>query len=178
MISKLSCPLCLLSTLLLAALCSCSGVAQENPTLEPSEIPTHTTIPDTPVPQPTETPVEVIYEITFDGANCTVPGLDEVTPGYHKFAFDNQGDRNFGPWAAQFLDGKTYQDFLDEVHLGPKEPHPKPDWVKYPFYSTRDYKVWSIGLKEPGEYGLFVGSYTPWQEYPCGSFRVVESPSE
>jgi hypothetical protein len=71
-----------------------------------------------------------------------------------------------------FLHGRTYKDFLNEFHIGPEDSLPKPDWVEYAFYYKKDEGIWSFNLDEPGEYAIFVGSYTPCQEYPCGSFHV------
>jgi len=160
---------------------ACSAVPTVTPTQEPTTIPTNTPEPTiTPSPEP-----EVVtFEITFDGSECVVvSGPAEVPLGSINIAAENTDDLSkdnlsYGSWVVYFLDGKTFQDFLDEIYKGPKVSHPTPDWVEYPFYFTKDHKVTTINLKETGEHAIFYGSYTPWREFPCGSFQVVDAPSE
>jgi hypothetical protein len=160
---------CILSILFLAG---CSSTGQEAASLEPTQtakaIPTNTSIPPTKTP---ELPI-ITFEVQFDGEECSFTGPNEVPVGYTNIGFDNKWGHAFGPWVDHFLDGKTFEDFLDEVHMGSDVSHPKPDWVKYASYHKKGEDIWRFNLDEPGEYAIFVGSYTPWQEYPCGEFRV------
>jgi hypothetical protein len=159
--------------LLLASLAGCSSAAQETHTPEHTVLPTQTLVPPTPSPQP----VEALVEVTLDGNDCTFSGPSEVPIGKINVAFDIKGDLKFGPWVDRFVDGKTYQDFLD-IYIGPEESHPEPSWVEHPPYFTKDHEVWTFTLDEVGEHAILVGSYEPWREYICGPFQVVEAPSD
>ena len=156
----------LIGYLLLAFITSCATAAQETPTLEPTA---------TSVPPP---PFEITFEVTFDGNECTVSGPVEVSKGYIYIAIDNKSEQYAYQWVTYFLDGKTYQDFLDEIHIAPDVSHRKPDWVEYPSSISKGDGVYEFNLDETGEYAIFVGDYKPWREYPCGPFQVIEAPSE
>jgi hypothetical protein len=145
----------LVGYLLLALLTGCASSVQETPTPEPN----------------------ILFEVSLEGDDCTFTGPSEVPTGMIDIAFDIKGDLNFGPWVDRFVDGKTYQDFLD-IYIGPEESHPEPVWVKHPPYFTVDHKVWTFTLSEAGEHAILVGSYTPWREYICGPFQVIEASSD
>jgi hypothetical protein len=119
----------------------------------------------------------VLFEVTINGDECTFSGPSEVTTGKIDVAFDIRGDLTFRPWVDRFVDGKTFQDFLD-IYIEPEESHPEPEWVRHPPYVTADHEVWTFTLDEAGEHAILVGSYTPWREYICGPFQVVEGPSD
>jgi len=128
-------------------------------------------LPESPTPEP-----NVLFEVTLDEGECTFSGPSEVTTGRIDVAFDIRGDLSFRPWVDRFVQGKTFQDFL-ALYLGPEEAHLEPTWVEHPPYVTRDHEVWTFTLDEPGEHAILVGSYTPWREYICGPFQVVEATS-
>ena len=131
-------------------------------------------------PPSVQTPesLSITFKVEFNGEECFFTGPAVVPAGYTNISFDNEGDRNFGPWVDYFLDDKTYEDFLNEIHLGPTVPHQEPDWVEHTFYYKKKEGVWTVNLDEPGEYGIFVGSYTPWQEFPCGEFHVGDAQAD
>ena len=144
--------------------------AQPTSPPKPTALPTQTSLPPSATPEP-ET---ITFLAVLDEGECTFTGPAEVPVGNILVSFDNGGDLSISPWVNHYLEGKTHEDFIRDIYPGPEEPHDKPDWVEYPFYFTKDHQVWTISLKEAGEYGLFVGSYTPWREYPCGAFRAVD----
>jgi hypothetical protein len=127
-----------------------------------------TALPETPTLVP-----NVLFQVTLDGDECAFSGPSEVTTGKIDVAFDIRGDLTFRPWVDRFVDGKSFQDFL-AVYLGPEEAHLEPSWVEHPPYTTRDHEVWTFTLDKPGAHAILVGSYTPWREYICGTFQVVE----
>jgi len=141
----------------------------------PAATPTPIPSTATSVPPP---PFEITYEVTFDGNDCTVSGPAEVPKGYIYIAIDNKSNQYAGPWVDHFIDGKTYQDFLNDIHIAPDESHRKPDWVEYPSYISKGNGIFEFNLDETGEHAIFVGDYKPWREYPCGPFQVIEAPSE
>jgi hypothetical protein len=165
----------LLGSLLLTLLTSCARSPQETPTPEPTAIPTHNSIPPTPSPEP----IENTFEVTIEGSECIISGPTEVPKGKINIAFDIKGDRNLRLGVFYFLDGKTYQDYLGEVYIGPEVSHPWPYWIRDSPYYKKKIDVWTVTLKEIGEHAIVVGSYIPsWREYPCASFEVIERPSE
>jgi hypothetical protein len=138
---------------------------------------TPTPVPPTATPVPT-LPFEITFEVTFNGNECTVSGPAEVSKGYIYVAIDNKSDQYASPWVDHFLDGKTYQDFLDEIHIAPDVSHRNPDWVEITHYVSKGNGVYEFTLDETGEHAIFIGDYKPWREYPCGTFQVIEEPSE
>jgi hypothetical protein len=128
-------------------------------------------LPQSPTPEP-----NVLLQVTLDGAKCTFSGPSEVTTGRIDVAFDIRGDLSFRPWVDRFVDGKGLQDF-EAIYLGPEKAHVEPSWVEHPPYITRDHKVWTFTLDEPGPHAILVGSYAPWREYICGPLQVVAATS-
>ncbi len=68
-----------------------------------------------PAAAPSLEPLEVIFEVTFDGKECIVEGPTEVSMGKYNHIFHNLTDKKgLKFWVGQMLDGKTYQYLLDQ----------------------------------------------------------------
>jgi len=147
----------------------CATAAPETPTLEPTIIPTNTSIPPTPSPPP--------IEIIFDGNECTLSGPTEVPTGNYPFVWNDLSEgQNTDFEVARLLDVKTYQDILD-LQSEPGEYYPRPSWIVHAagYYSTTA-EVWIILLDEAGDYFIYLGTvHNLWN---CAPFKVIEAPSE
>jgi hypothetical protein len=103
-------------------------------------IATDTSIPLTPVPDPTDTttpPIQIPptqipqpIEVAFDGNDCTVAGPTELPAGEHIFIFIDGGDRGAELYLLRLADYKNTQDLRDG-QSEPGEWYPKPPWVYY-----------------------------------------------
>jgi len=85
-------------------------------------VPTHTSLPPTPSPQP--------IEVIFTGNDCTVTGPTELSAGKHTITFIDESDMNAELWLISLRDGKTIQDLIDR-QSEPGEWYPKPGWATY-----------------------------------------------
>ena len=94
---------------------------------------TPTPIPQTATPTPPSGPLPGFVaegiEVTFDGIECTVSGPTELPIGEHSFVLKDLSGQNQVLYVSYLLDGKTFQDFLDEQPNEPDVYLPKPSWV-------------------------------------------------
>ena len=175
----------------IAILSSCSTLTQVSPspsatagipntstiptaTSEASLIPTDTSIPPTPTPQP----VEIIFEVTFDeNYNCVVSGPTEVSIGEYLLRLNNQSDRKVDIAVTHLIDGHTFQD-LHGLQSEHGEPFVKVYWMSQPNYYTRDHKVWHYTFDEPGEHAIMILQHVHVGMWICESFQVIEAMSE
>ena len=133
-------------------------------TLIPSDTPTQPTTS----PQPTEN----TFEVSFDGSNCEVSGLSEVSTGQYLFHLNNESDRNVDIAVMHLIDNHTYQDLLNlQDHNG--EPFVRVYWMSLPFYYTRDHKVWHYTLDEPGEHAILILQHVHVGMWICEPFQVT-----
>jgi hypothetical protein len=119
-------------------------------------------------------------EIQFDGEQCTYDGASELTPGIYEFVVKDLSDKGIDFALEIYLDGKTYQDYLE--HIGDGETHlPEVDWIDVP--ATRGSakinpdggEVHTYILAKEGNYGLVSWTYHPWHIWPCGQLWVVDT---
>ena len=148
--------------------------------------PSPTPVPPTPTPVsktlPEYDPDTII--VTFTGDECTSSVPTELPVGEHQFVLRDLSENNplFGLWLGHLLDGHTYQDVLD-LQSEPGEYYPKPSWLVHPRQKLVGQtwpidKVYTFYIENEGEYGIETGSDRPPILWWCGSFQVVEVPSE
>ena len=148
-----------------------------------------TPTPVPPTPTPTSEPLPE-YDpdtilVTFTGNECTSTVPAELPVGEHQFVIRDLSANNpeFGLSVGYYLDGHTYQDILD-MQSEPGEYFPKPSWVvesRMKLVGTENWpidKVYTFYLDTVGEHGFSADALYPPSHWECGSFQVVEAPSE
>lgn len=157
------------------------GAPAATPTLIP---PTATPTPIPPTATPTLGPLPgSVFEVTFDGNECTVSGPTELPTGDHSFVWKDLSEENIDLWVARLLDDKTFQDLLD-LQSEPGEYYPQPSWTVHPTQLGRAWnesiggEVYTFSLNIEGEYVTLVGGYSPLSLWFCAPLKVIEAPSE
>ena len=159
----------LITVLLLAAACTNTQTSQ--------------TLPESPPDESSDDMVVEAGEIIFDSEECTYQGESDLLPGTYSFVLKDLSDKEVYFAVEIYIDGKTYQDYLDyigdgETHLG------EPGWIDVPpskgSYKIRPDggKVYTYILTKEGNYGLVSWTYHPWHIWPCGPLWVIDSLSE
>ena len=129
---------------------------------------------DLPVPE---------IEVIFEGNGCTASGPTRLPTGDHSFAYKNLSEDNIDLWVGRILDGKTYQDMLN-LQSEPGEFIPQPSWTVHQRQLGKAWnesiggEIYTFDLNNEGEHYIVVGSYSPKSVWFCGSFQVIEAPSE
>jgi hypothetical protein len=101
----------------------------------PTNVPTDTSEPTvTPSPQP----LEISFEVFFDGKHFRVTGPEEVPTGDYHFLLKDVTNEKVDLYVGAIRDGKTYQDILDRQSY-PGELLPKPTWLTYEGKIHRDW---------------------------------------
>jgi len=158
--------LILFDCLMLASITSCGVPAQE-------------------IQTPSPDPFEDVFEVTFDGNECTLSGPTELPAGEHTIPLNNLSDYPVFLWIGQPLNGKTWQDGLD-LQSYPTEYVLAPDWyprAKNTYYgydpkSDRTRTIFTYIFEDPGEYHVWVESKSDLMLWPCAPFSVFEDHSE
>lgn len=162
----------------LLALSGCSGQAAQEPT--PTNLPPRPTVTEIP-PTPTSIPpteIPIIFQLSFDGEECTLSGPAEVQPGEMSIRLVDLTDNDNGIWTGLITDGHTYQDLLD-MQSEPGDYFRKPDWVVYPTKTgaqkdSEGSRISTFNFTEAGEYNVNVGKSLPASLWFCGHFFVVD----
>ena len=128
-------------------------------------------------PTPTTEPIEITFEVTFDGNECTVSGPTEVPTGDYSFFLNNVSDRRVVLGVTQLLEGHTFQDMVD-LQSEPGDPFFIEYWMSKPFYYTKDHITWTVSLDEAGEHGILISEYGHVGIWLCIPFQVIEVPPE
>ena len=126
---------------------------------------------------PTTEPIEITFEVTFDGNGCTVSGPTEVPTGDYSFLLNNTSDRRVKLVVGQLLDGHTFQDLVD-LQTEPGDTFGIEPWMSKPFYYTKDHKIYTVSLDEAGEHVISISVYKHLGIWLCVPFQVIETPSE
>ena len=163
--------------------CGAPAATPIPPTAIPSPIPPTATPTPTSEPVPGSVPEEI--EVTFDGNECTVSGPTELPMGDHSFVLNDLSEMNAELWVLRLLDGKTFQDLLDE-RGEPGMWWPQPGWVGYarhaggPLKNANGGEVWTYLVDIEGDYVIMVGEYTPASKriWFCPPLKVIETLSE
>ena len=155
---------------ILTFITGCATAKQETPTSEPTVIPANTSIH----PTPTTEPIEITFEVTFDGNGCTVSGPTEVPTGDYSFLLNNVSGRKVLLGVTQLLDGHTFQDLVD-LQAEPGDNFAIEYWMSEPFYFTRDHITWTVSLDEAGEHGILISVYNHVGIWLCIPFQVIET---
>jgi len=138
-----------LLVLMLVAACAITQPAPTSTPVPPTE-PLPTPLPEptnTPrPPKPTKTPLSPpLFEVLFDGTDCTVDGPTELPSGDYAFTFIDESDWRGEVYLTYIDDDKNLQDQLD-LQSEPGDWYPKPSWAHYdvdvsPWYDLPEDEV-------------------------------------
>ena len=145
----------LIGCLFIALIASCTTAIPEAPTTEPTEIPTHTSIPPTPSPKTSIPSVDVDeLTVTFEPENCIYDGPPAIQPGEFTLTFENTTDANANLRIYKLEEGKTWDDFVDHYSEG-KTSVSFPSWASIVSHKPviSDHRLMIFDL-EPGLYAM------------------------
>jgi len=121
-----------------------------------------------------------IFEVNFDGKDCTLSGPTNIPTGEYRIPLNDQGHPGLYVWIGQTLEGKTWQDALD-LQSYPEEWVPAPDWVRkakitYHGYDAQiDRYIFTYTFDEAGEYQVWLENKSAIKLWPCAPFVVFEA---
>jgi hypothetical protein len=174
----------LLVALLLVAACATAQPAPTSTLLPPTEP------PPTPLPEPTNTsipPTEIppVFEVMFDGKDCTGTGPTELPAGEHTFIFIDRSDWKGELWLLNNNDGKTFQDHLD-LQSAPGVWFPKPSWshhdsrvsIESEELDGRRVDLSTWNLRKVGEHTIICYVSSPTLLWYVAPLMIVQTPSE
>jgi hypothetical protein len=138
-----------------------TNTPEPSPTLEP----TNTNTPE---------PIEITFEVTFDGKGCTVSGPTEVPIGDYSFLLNNTSDSRVKLVVGQLLDGHSFQDLVD-LQTEPGDNFMIEPWMSKPFYYTKDHRIYFVSLDEAGEHVISISVYNHVGIWLCIPFQVIET---
>lgn len=159
------------------------GASASTP-IPPTDTPTPVPLTPTPTSEPLPEYDPDTILVTFTGDECTSSVPAELPVGEHQFVLRDLSENNpeFILTILHLIDGHTYQDLLD-LQSEPGVDSPHPDWARYIERKLvggkwPNDKVYIISFEKEGEYGLSTGALYREYLWFCGSFQVVEVPSE
>jgi hypothetical protein len=159
----------------------CAALSPEIDTTEPTLISSQTPLKShlaTHIPSIPASPAitnDVIFEIIFDGNDCSIVGSNEVFPGNYMFSLTNNTDQKVDIAVTHLIDKHTYQDLL-AMQSVPGEPFVKEYWMSQPSYFTKDHQVWNYSLDVTGEHAVLILKHVFEGAWICGQFDVIEDP--
>ena len=160
--SRLRVILCLMLPALLVFACTTAQAPEApSPTVTPKPVP----------PTPAPTVAVAIAEITFDGQSCQYEGLEAIAEGQAIVILNNPTDHQFlHLHVSEFLEGKTWQDFVEYVD-GRTIEFPAPPWPFRAIPPTsvdgdtgpsrllqRYFREWEFSL-DPGSYSIICAAH-------------------
>lgn len=107
---------------------SCNSVISKDD-LNQGKTPTIALAPAADTPAPTPTPVEYDFEVIFDGEQCSVIGLSELSVGYAVFSFTNTSGKAAYPYICRLDADKSWEDVV-EYSGEPGSWRPEASWCK------------------------------------------------
>ncbi len=183
----------LLVALLLVTACATTQPAPTSTPLPPTE-PPPTPLPEPtnlPPPEPTETPLSPpLFEVFFDGTDCTVEGPTELPPGDYAFTFIDESEWKGELWLINLDEDKTFQDNLD-LQSEPGEWYAKPSWAHYDVQVSSQYDLpedeasegrrvhtsaWR--LNKVAEHTIFCYVPSPVKLWFAAPIWIVETPTD
>ena len=128
-----------------------------------------TAVPPTPFP-----PIEV----TFDGNECAISGLDVLPEGEYIFIFnDFDGKPGATFYVQRINEGKTYQDIIELQGGIPGKYYDMPNFITYAIKIDSETNISTGEMRttyslDKGEY--YIDAFKGWNKaWLCGSFTVV-----
>ena len=164
--------------ILIAALSGCRATRQDN--LLPSPGVSGVTLPSPSQDAREATspaPPQDIFEVTFDGNECTLSGPTEIPTGEYRIPLNDQGHGGMYVWIGRVLEGRTWQDALD-LQEYPSQWVPAPDWTtkaKITFHeydAEIDRTLFTYEFEEAGEYQVWLENKSAMKLWPCAPFTV------
>ena len=123
-----------LLVLMLVAACATTQPAPTSTPVPPTELPPTPLLEPTNTPRPlkpTKTPLSSpLFEVLFDGTDCTVDGPTELPPGDYVFTFIDESDWKGEVYLINIDEDKTFQDNLD-LQSEPGDWYAKQSWAHY-----------------------------------------------
>jgi hypothetical protein len=118
---------------------------------------------------------ETDFLVTYPGDGCEVSGPEEVPPGEYIVELDDQTDTNMLLYVSKLLDGKTFQEWVDEQET-PGVYYPKPDYVEVcsKQWISSEEESFIYTLDEALVYVFYVYNMSPQMLWKCGFTTVVE----
>ncbi|TET35287.1 MAG: hypothetical protein E3J69_05380 [Anaerolineales bacterium] len=123
-------------------------------------------------------------EIIWDGKECRYTGPNELPMGEQKFVYRNLSEEELDLWVGRFIDGHTFQEYLD-MQGEPGEYYDPPSWLVEPNQKGTEGdakdggEFFSLALDIEGEYAFVLGSYSPLSAWNCTpQLKVIEAKSE